>query len=316
MKAVGRGSSLYKTLTIVEDPSGHGWLAHAVSSLGHAILVKRGASAFKRLRESNPGAMILIVPTASFGDLLMLRPSLDLLTRGEQITVIAEARTRPACEALGYAHIEYVTQLDRIALVLFQEHNRPECLWNALPWYLFNIEGESEAFWTSHYPTMSPSAERIAEITNAAHLVEGKSVVLSPYEQTITSAGYKNLSKEFWAKVATELRARGYVVCTNCRGDAVEPPIQGTVAVFPKLQDATALFDFAGYVVAIMSGIIDFTARSTAEVCCLYPNDDFYDKWGGRFQKVHQGRFDEIVYGEYLSAGDEDALLSRILQNF
>lgn len=316
MKTVGRDSSLYKALTIVEDPSGHGWLAHAVSSLGHTVLAKRGAVTFKRLCESEPGAIFIIVPTASFGDLLMLRPSLDLLAREEQVIVVAEARTKPACEALGYPRVEYVSQLDRIALVLFQERHRPERLWNALPWYLFNIEEESRAFWTNHYPTMSASAERMTAIASAAHLVEGRSVVLSPYEQTITSNGYKSLPREFWAKLAAELKARGYVVCTNCKGDATEPPIQGTVAVFPKLQDATALFDFAGHVIAIMSGIVDFTARSTAEVCCLYPDNDFYDKWGGRFQTVHQGRFDEIVYVEYLSAENGSALLSRVLQNF
>lgn len=104
------------------------------------------------------------------------------------------------------------------------------------------------------------------------HLQSGKTVVLSPYSNTLA-----DLPDEFWKELADELMKNGYSVTTNSSGGK-EPAIAGTVPVFFPLNIAPQFVSRAGYFIGVRSGFCDIISCSEAEKIILYDSDDrFYN---------------------------------------
>ena len=104
----------------------------------------------------------------------------------------------------------------------------------------------------------------------------GKTVMLSPYEQSLTANGYQLLPRSFWEQLAQRLKQRGYDVFTNCSGTEAEPPISGTSFLFPPVSQMSHCAAYAGGMVAIRSGLVDFCCAAKATKVVLYPDDVFF----------------------------------------
>jgi len=141
--------------------------------------------------------------------------------------------------------------------------------------------------------------------------IPGKTVVLSPY-----AACMDQLPIAFWEQLATGLKQRGYSVCTNCAGTR-ELPVPGTSRVDLSYQDILAFLEWAGYLIALRSGLVDITYAVSCKRIILYPKENF-NVWGigapiDCFSLKNMGLRDDAVELEYDGSGT-DELYARVSQ--
>ena len=106
--------------------------------------------------------------------------------------------------------------------------------------------------------------------------MRGRSMVLSPYEQTFLSVGEPQLPDSFWIALAKELAELGYCVFTNCDGRK-ELPIEGTRVFFPPLRELAGAVEYAGHCICVRSGFADWASSTRrARVTVLYPSVHFF----------------------------------------
>lgn len=98
------------------------------------------------------------------------------------------------------------------------------------------------------------------------NLVEGKTVILSPYANTIS-----NPSREFWISVVEEFKKRGYTVVTNSGGDS-EPAIEGTNPVLIPFDITVPVVELCGMFMGLRSGLCDLVASAKARKIIIYPD--------------------------------------------
>jgi hypothetical protein len=96
-------------------------------------------------------------------------------------------------------------------------------------------------------------------------LKPGRTVLLSPYANTTYG-----ITEEAWAKLAGDLKSKGYDVCTNVSGKD-EKAIPGTKAVFVPYIQLIDFLDRAGGFVGLRSGLCDIVSGSTAKKVIIYP---------------------------------------------
>ena len=80
------------------------------------------------------------------------------------------------------------------------------------------------------HPIFKDEAKRVGDIFEEYDLCPGKTVVLSPYSNTLS-----DLPESFWKNVTDVLKGKGYEVITNSNGKT-EPAINGTKGVFFPLK--------------------------------------------------------------------------------
>lgn len=97
-------------------------------------------------------------------------------------------------------------------------------------------------------------------------LVKGKTVILSPYANTIA-----NPSKEFWILLVEKFKEKGYMVVTNSGGDK-EPAIEGTKQVLIPFDITVPVVELCGTFIGLRSGLCDFIASAKAGKIIIYPD--------------------------------------------
>lgn len=122
------------------------------------------------------------------------------------------------------------------------------------------------------------------------------SVILSPYEQSISLNNYRCLDSAFWEALAERLISKGYSVFTNCSGSESEPCVKKTYSVFPHFDKIVQACNESSCVIAIRSGFADFAALAkNTKLICLYPNEYYYYYYGVKKVWKNDNCF-EIVY--------------------
>lgn len=114
------------------------------------------------------------------------------------------------------------------------------------------------------HPVYKKETERVDIIFKKYGLINAKTVVLSPYSNTLS-----DLPEEFWEGLADALLKRGYCVVTNCGGKS-EPSIEGTQGVFFPLDIAPQFVEKAGFFIGIRSGFCDVISGANARKIILY----------------------------------------------
>lgn len=102
-------------------------------------------------------------------------------------------------------------------------------------------------------------------------LEKGRTVVIAPYS---TCLG--NLGESFWMPIVSDLKRKGYSVCTNCNGD--QKPLLGTEGVFIEFKYILNFINAAGYFVGIRSGLCDVVSSCNAKMIVLHPYHS--TQWG------------------------------------
>ena len=126
--------------------------------------------------------------------------------------------------------------------------------------FVFNLPGES----VPHHPILKNEKDRISKIFSENELIPDKTVVLSPYSNTLA-----DLPLSFWAELTELLMREGYCVITNSSGKN-EPPIRGTKGVFFSLDIAPQFVEYAGFFIGIRSGFCDIISSANAKKIILY----------------------------------------------
>ena len=121
-------------------------------------------------------------------------------------------------------------------------------------------------------PASSATNPAVLDIFAEQGLIPGRTVVLSPYTNTL----FDIPDEAFWERVAARCRERGLTVCTNC--GPKEKPIAGTKAAQFPLSLAGDFVETAGYFVGVRSGFCDIVSGTASRQVVLYDQD-------GRFYK-------------------------------
>lgn len=119
-------------------------------------------------------------------------------------------------------------------------------------------------------PQFNSLNQEIVEEFRKKSLIPGKTVILSPYSTCI-----KPLPDWFWEDIANQLKQCGYTVCTNSAGQQ-EPVIKGTVPIFFTYSNAASVLEYAGYFIAIRSGLCDIVSSAKCKKIVLYPRNVFF----------------------------------------
>ncbi len=112
----------------------------------------------------------------------------------------------------------------------------------------------------------------IDELFQRHNLIKGKTVILSPYSNTLFE-----LPDDFWEAMVLHCKVLGYSVCTNCAAKS-EKPVKGTETVFFPLGMAVDFVEAAGYFVGIRSGLCDIISSAKAKKIILYEKDGYFYK--------------------------------------
>lgn len=126
--------------------------------------------------------------------------------------------------------------------------------------YVFDLGKDSRPL----HPTLKDRLNEVIEIVEQNHLQKGKTVIISPYSNTLS-----DLPMVFWENLTEYLLAQGYIVCTNSSG-ATEPAIKGSIPIFFPLNIAPQLIEWAGVFIGVRSGFCDIISNAKAQKIILY----------------------------------------------
>lgn len=276
-----------------------------------------GSFYFAKIKRRYPNHKYLITYTRSAGDIMYLKIMLDRILNENNIEkyvfILDDATGLKAAKGYGISNLYPASALKQHSLLIYLNLTfTPEC--DAIyvhKWEMFDYKKSLK--YSPIYPQTECDYKIIDEFFDKKELVPGKTIIISPYEQTITAYKLVRLNFLFWEELACELTKRGYIVCTNCTGSDEEPVIPGTKRAFPKFNEINALCEKAGSVIATRSGFADFVYTSQAKKIVLYPSKDFFN--GYSFTRICD--FDngiEIIYDEYVD--DYSRLIDKILEQF
>lgn len=145
------------------------------------------------------------------------------------------------------------------------------------------------------HPVLKNKDKEVAELFKKNGLKIGKTVVLSPYSNTLS-----DLPIDFWEKICERLIENGYAVCTNSSG-ASEPPIKGSAGVFFPLSIAPQVINAAGMFIGVRSGFCDIVSGCNAKKIILYDKGNrFYNCSAYEYFSLEKmGLCDDAVEIEY-----------------
>ncbi|MBP8969550.1 MAG: hypothetical protein KBG42_09755 [Lachnospiraceae bacterium] len=123
----------------------------------------------------------------------------------------------------------------------------------------------------SQKPSFSYDNDEIESLFDKYKLKKGKTVVLSPYANTLSL-----LPKWIWEDLTDDLIDKGYSVVTNC-GCPGEIPVRGTIPVFFDYSISVPFIEKCGYFVGIRSGLCDVISSARARKIIVYQP---YVFWG------------------------------------
>ena len=156
-------------------------------------------------------------------------------------------------------------------------------------------------------PPRKDYGKEIDELFEKYELIKSKTVVLSPYSNTLF-----DLPDDVLETIVEYCKECGYSICTNCAGK--EKPIAGTTAVFFPLNQAISFVDAAGYFVGVRSGLCDVISSSGCKKVILYEKDGLFYKSSQfeYFSLKKMGLCDDAVEIEYRD-DLKDEVLKKIL---
>lgn len=172
--------------------------------------------------------------------------------------------------------------------------------------YVFDLPDQERP----KHPVYQGDDRQIEQIMQEKNLVEGSTIVLSPYSNTLA-----DLPDLFWEELAGKVRDLGYCVCTNSGGSA-EPAIKGTVSVFFPLDLAPRFVEKCGYFIGVRSGLCDVISGAKAAKIILYDaGNRFYQGSAFAYFNLRDMQLCEDAVELEFTRNNHDQILSVILQN-
>lgn len=160
------------------------------------------------------------------------------------------------------------------------------------------------------HPEFADVSDQLNRIFKEKGLTEKKTVILSPYSNTLA-----DLPDEFWLKITGALLDRGYTVCTNSSGDE-EPAIDGSIPIFFPLNIAPQFVERAGILIGVRSGFCDVVSGAKAKKIILYDDRNrFYNCSAYEYFSLnHMGLSEDAIEIEYHSDRYEE-VVAEVISN-
>lgn len=282
-------------------------------------MILYGKHAYQKVRKKFPDKQLLLLPIRNAGDILFhsyfRSYLLDYLQKKEEETLLLCAEnTRKACEACGLKEI-YLLPMPKISAISMAYHfygQEQIDMIDAYKWCIFDYENIQKPAVKAKRPNFSGNPEQVAKALEQIHCTAGNTIVLSPYEKTLTVEKLPKPVPEFWTELAEALQKKGFCVCTNCKGDETEPSVPGTKSIFPALGECETLVNLAGGAVVLRSGFADFIRMTTAKTVVLYPSEVFLQKFRLWNQPVLNHY--EILYQDMKNQAYRKRLIADIVE--
>ena len=309
-----RKSLIYKFAKKCEKPD-NSVFWQIMNCIFSEVMIKMGFLLYLYYKHRYPNTELLFIPSADAGDLLFLRYSYPYIQKiyGTDTKLFLDGRNKKIAEVLGLPNVELVSQLQIVPLAkafYYYGDKKLKRLHSVYHWCFFDMQDATDAY-IKDTPVYQVDQKAVEEIFISNNLIPGKTVVLAPYEQGITSSGYSIIPQHVWEELAYILTKNEYTVCTNCKGDALEPVVKGTSHVFPTLDNISAFVAKAGYMIAIRSGFCDFTVDTSAKKVILYPSDRYYERWSV-YNFGCKGDCMELQYDAFEKNGLWNQLINQI----
>lgn len=314
---IKRSTKLYRFLKKCETPSTDSsfWLVLNISF--NISLVLFGRCLIRILNIGNKsGSQYVLMSSMNMGDLLFLYRNLDLLRKENgftQITIIADKVFLKPLQALTIDNIKIVPYWKIMAMdkaVQLYPDKYPYIVMSQ-PWYFHGLNSNNSLAEFRPIPC-SVSKETIQQLFPKPEM-QGNTVILSPYEQTVSFHGLELLPLSFWNNLSLRLKEKGFFVFTNCNGKT-EIPIDGTNEFFPKMNELAGAVEYAGFCVSMRSGFTDWisSANLKREVI-LYPNRKYFEFFNMRTLWGKNSAL-EYIYNE--SDKNVDEIVDMIIDYF
>lgn len=309
------------------------------SLLENIRAIFRGRRIFKRITRKYPGKKILLCPYTGTGDIYLIGTYLFKYLEKEYINdfvlVVVNIACRKVAELFPIKNIEMILgNVECRYLIRYYMLCPSECRikvlndsWasiytNPIQWFrglhnmnfgemfrifVFNLDKDVKPV----HPKFPKKNTEITIITEKYEMIKGRSVLIAPYANTLSS-----LPEMFWKKISDELKKKGYKVYTNV-GNNLEKPIPGTEGVFITLSMAPQLVSWMGFFIGARSGFCDVISGSTAQKVILYDrNNRFYNVTAYEyFSLVKIGLDKEAIEIQYDGINQDD-LFSDVIKEF
>ena len=294
----------------------------------------RGRLTYRKLTGGNPESALFIAPYAGTGDMYLIELFLQSFVERHAIRDYSLAVASNACaqvaRMMGETRVAVADQEALNSVISYGRlmRARPTSIvvlndgWMGQPteWLrgykglnfekmfrhtVFGLEDEI----APRVPRASASNQAVLKLFDEQGLVPGRTVVLSPYANTL----FHVPDPAFWARVAARCAERGLTVCTNCAPK--EQPIAGTKAARFPLSLAPDLIETAGYFVGVRSGFCDIVSGTASRKVVLYDREGRFYK--GSFHEYFSltamglGRnLREVEYGD----GDKEDVVTEVME--
>ena len=252
----------------------------------------RGELYYKKLKKEYGDVPIYLCPYTGTGDIYLIGTFWDEYIKRNNINdyvfVVISKACKKVADLFDIKNIEVVKKKEYVSYLIEYHLYDPEkgkmkllndC-WaqvhtNQVEWFrgykglyftdlfrrfVFNLPGDVKP----KHPTFRDESERVKKVFSEYGLLSKKTVILSPYSNTLS-----DLPTGFWERLAAELVNKGYTVATNS-GGKTEPAIKGTTAVFFPLDIAPHILEEAGAFIGVRSGFSDVISGTKAKKIILY----------------------------------------------
>lgn len=263
------------------------------------------------------------MPANSAGDILLYsyfkKYMLQNIGKSEAETMLlCSDYDKRACQACGISemHCLPMPQIAAMSMALHYYGAERINMTNVHVWCLFDYGNIQNPDITPMRPDFIGRREQVTNALLEIGCEPGRTIVLAPYEQSVTANHLKKPVPEFWEELAERLKALGFCVCTNCKGDEKEPPIKGTNSIFPALGECEELVNTAGGSVMMRSGFADFTAMSDGFTAVLYPTENFYYKFKIWIAEKYSNHYEFIYQDDMSDSSYRKEMTDRIVEKW
>ncbi|MDD3413813.1 MAG: hypothetical protein PHY47_07410 [Lachnospiraceae bacterium] len=252
--------------------------------------VIRGQLIYDRLNLKEK-SYLFICPYSALGDVYLVGMYLEIYCNRNRIEDYLLTVVGGACKKVGMlfdiVKIEVLSQADSddlIEFVNFSGVSSLNCkiLHQRFPYFeklgnmgnyrkinfhdiykygIFNLPKECKA----KKPSKKYPEKEIEELFIKNNLPKGKTIIVSPYANTVTS-----VENCYWEEIVQDYTRRGYRVCTNSIGSD-EPAIDGTIPLCIPLMGMIQAVEYAGTFIGLRSGLCDVISTAKAEKIIIYP---------------------------------------------
>lgn len=269
-----------------------------------------GEKIYRRLSSIYPEKTILYCGSQSNGDYYLLSGVLDEYLKCKNdnyIFVIPDNLIHLIRVLDSYKQVVFLNKKEFFSIVMYLHFDKSTKI-NAKdvsPWIFFD---KNECFINRpkfNFPTLNELPQNELEVINIK-----KTVLISPYEQTVSVKNESVLPGKFWEDIAEAYKKLGYMVLTNCKNTVSEPPIKGTFACYPSFSGIHLFVEKCGTFVGMRSGLTDIIAMTKAKKIILYPSERFRN-----YYSLVNMFGNEYQIEEYIISQDWKSTLNEILKS-